>query len=114
MFVLFTSLKSGEDSSVWLVSAEAEAQEGWVFMPPDEFERLIEDAAERGAKRAMADVGLDGESAAADIRELRGLLEAFNTAKHTAWQTLVRMVTTGFILALVAGALIKLKFFGGH
>ena len=73
-----------------------------------------EDAAERGAKRAMTDVGLDGESAAADIRELRGLLEAFNTAKHTAWQTLVRMVTTGFILALVAGALIKLKFFGGH
>ena len=114
MFVLFTSLKSGEDSSVWLVSAEAEAQEGWVSMPLDEFERLIEDAAERGAKRAMTDVGLDGESAAADIRELRGLLEAFNTAKHTAWQTLVRMVTTGFILALVAGALIKLKFFGGH
>lgn len=73
----------------------------------------IEDAAERGAKRAMTDVGLDGESAAADIRELRGLLEAFNTAKHTAWQTLVRMVTTGFILALVAGALIKLKLFGG-
>ena len=61
----------------------------------------------------MTDVGLDGESAAADIRELRGLLEAFNTAKHTAWQTLVRMVTTGFILALVAGALIKLKLFGG-
>lgn len=88
-------------------------QDGWVSMPLDEFERLIEDAAERGAKRAMTDVGLDGESAAADIRELRGLLEAFNTAKHTAWQTLVRMVTTGFILALVAGALIKLKFFGG-
>ena len=61
----------------------------------------------------MTDVGLDGESAAADIRELRGLLEAFNTAKHTAWQTLVRMVTTGFILVLVAGALIKLKLFGG-
>ena len=61
----------------------------------------------------MTDVGLDGESAAADIRELRGLLEAFNTAKHTAWQTLVCMVTTGFILALVAGVLIKLKLFGG-
>lgn len=88
-------------------------RDGWVSMPLDEFERLIEDAAERGAKRAMTDVGLDGESAAADIRELRGLLEAFNTAKHTAWQTLIRMVTTGFILALVAGALIKLKIFGG-
>ena len=48
-----------------------------------------------------------------DIRELRGLLEAFNTAKHTAWQTVIRLVTTGFLLALVAGAVIKLKVFGG-
>ena len=88
-------------------------RDGWVSMPLDEFERLIEDAAERGAKSAMTDVGLDGESAAGDISEWRGLLEAFNTAKHTAWQTLVRMVTTGLILALVAGALIKLKLFGG-
>jgi len=61
----------------------------------------------------MPFVGLDGEDAAADIRELRGLLDAFNTAKQTAWQTLVKIVTTGFLLALVAGALIKLKLFGG-
>jgi len=58
-------------------------------------------------------VGLDGEDAASDIRELRGLLEAFNTAKHTAWQTVVKVITTGFLLALVAGAIIKLKVFGG-
>ncbi len=82
-------------------------------MPFEEFEQLLEEAAGRGAKRAMADVGLDGEDAAADIRELRGLLDAFNTAKQTAWQTVVKIVTTGFVLALVAGALIKLKLFGG-
>ena len=58
-------------------------------------------------------MGLDGEDAANDIRELRGLLEAFNTAKHTAWQTVVKVITTGFLLALVAGAIIKLKVFGG-
>lgn len=82
-------------------------------MPFEEFEQLLEEAAGRGAKRAMADVGLDGEDAAADIRELRGLLDAFNTAKQTAWQTVVKIVTTGFVLALVAGALFKLKLFGG-
>jgi len=82
-------------------------------MPFEEFEQLLEEAAGRGAKRAMADVGLDGEDAAADIRELRGLLDAFNTAKQTAWQTVVKIVTTGFVLALVAGALIKLKLFDG-
>lgn len=88
-------------------------QDGMVVMPRDEFEELLARAAERGARRALADVGLDGEDAAHDIRELRGLLEAFNTAKHTAWQTVVRLVTTGFLLALVAGAAIKLKVFGG-
>lgn len=88
-------------------------QDGMVVMPRDEFEDLLARAAERGARRALADVGLDGPEAADDIRELRGLLEAFNAAKHTAWQTVIRLVTTGFLLALVAGAVIKLKVFGG-
>jgi hypothetical protein len=87
--------------------------DGMVTMPRDEFEELLERTAERGARHALADVGLDGPEAANDIRELRGLLEAFNTAKHTAWQTVVRLLTTGFLLALVAGAVIKLKVFGG-
>jgi hypothetical protein len=69
-----------------------------VTMPKDEFEELLERVAERGARAALSDVGLDGENAANDIRELRGLLEAF---------------TTSFLLALVAGALIKLRVFGG-
>lgn len=88
-------------------------REGMVVMPRDEFERLLEQAAERGARKALADVGLEGEDAAHDIRELRGLLEAFNAAKHTAWQTVVKIITTGFVLALLMGAVIKLKLFGG-
>ncbi len=87
--------------------------DGMVTMPKDEFEELLERVAERGARRGLADVGLDGEDAANDIRELRGLLDAFNTAKHTAWQTVIKMITTGFLLALVAGAIIKFKVFGG-
>ena len=88
--------------------------ESLITLPCEEFEKLLEQAAERGARRALADVGLDGEDAASDIRELRGLLEAFNTAKHTAWQTLIRITTTGLILALMAGAAVKLKLFGGQ
>ena len=84
-----------------------------LLLRKEDFDDLLERAAERGAKRALADVGLDGDDAAHDIRELRGLLDAFNTAKHTAWQTVIKMVTTGFLLALVTGALIKLKVFGG-
>lgn len=87
--------------------------DGMVTMPKDEFEELLERVAERGARAALSDVGLDGTDAANDIRALRSLLEAFNIAKRTAWQTVVKMITTGFVLALVAGAIIKLKVFGG-
>jgi len=85
-----------------------------VTLPREEFEEMLNRAAERGALRALADVGLDGEDAAEDIRELRSLLQALNLAKRTAWQTIVRIMTTGLILALMAGAAIKLKLFGGH
>lgn len=89
-------------------------EDGHVRMPEEEFEELLELAAERGAKRALADVGLVDEHAADDIRDLRSLLGAVRVAKRTAWQTVVRLITTGLILALIAGAVIKLKLFGGQ
>ncbi len=88
-------------------------EDGHVRMPEDEFEELMELAAERGAKRALANVGLIDEYAANDIRDLRSLLGAFRTAKHTAWSTVIRLITTGLLLALMAGVAIKLKLFGG-
>jgi len=82
--------------------------------PSKSSSQLLELAAERGAKRALADVGLVDEEAASDIRDLRSLLGAVRIARRTAWQTVVRLVTTGLILALIAGIAIKLKLFGGH
>ncbi|QKS27480.1 MAG: hypothetical protein HT579_04180 [Candidatus Accumulibacter similis] len=52
--------------------------DGMVSMPRDDFEELLERAAERGARHALHGVGLDGPDAAHDIRELRSLLDAFN------------------------------------
>ena len=86
---------------------------GHVRMPEEEFEELLELAAERGAKKALADVGLVDEHAANDIRDMRSLLSALRVAKHTAWSTVIRLITTGLILALMAGVAIKLKLFGG-
>ena len=85
-----------------------------ITIPQDELEEMLNRAAERGALRALADVGLDGEEAKTDIREQRSLLQALNLAKRTAWQTLVRIATTGLLLALMAGLAIKLKLFGGQ
>ena len=90
-----------------------EKQDGNVIMPEQEFEELLERAAQRGAKKALADVGLVDEHAAYDIRDLRSLLGAFRVAKHTAWSTVIRLITTGLLLALMAGVAIKLKLFGG-
>ena len=88
-------------------------EDGHVRMPEEEFEELLELAAERGAKRALANVGLIDEHAANDIRDLRSLLGAFRMAKHTAWSTVIRLITTGLLIALMAGVAIKLKLFGG-
>ena len=83
-----------------------------VTLPADEFEALLERAAETGARRALHEVGLDGEDAAEDIRDLRSLLAGFRLARRTAVQTTVRLITTGILLALMAGLAIKMKFFG--
>jgi hypothetical protein len=69
-------------------------------------------AAEEGAKRALADVGLDGREAAMDVRDLRALLDCIRFVRHTAVQTSVYLVTTGIIMALLAGIALKLKVFG--
>src|SRR5690606_6162831 len=83
-----------------------------IALPAAEFEALLERAAETGARRALHEVGLDGQDAAEDIRDLRSLLAGFRLAKQTAVQTAVRLITTGVLLALMAGFAIKLKLFG--
>lgn len=83
-----------------------------VRMPDAEFEALLARAAEAGARRALANVGLDGEEAALDIRDLRSLLDCIRLVRRTAMQTAVRMITTGVMLGLLAGIALKLKIFG--
>ena len=93
-------------------SEDACAGKGHVRMPDAELEDLLARAAEAGAKRALADVGLDGREAAMDVRDLRALLDCIRFVRRTAVQTTVRLITTGVILALLAGIALKLKIFG--
>lgn len=74
--------------------------EGYVRMPDAEFEAILTRAAEEGAKRALADVGLDGDEAALDIRDLRSLVDCIRLVRRTAMQTAVRMISTPVMLAL--------------
>jgi hypothetical protein len=64
--------------------------EGFVRMPDAEFEAILTRVAEEGAKRALADVGLDGDEAALDIRDLRSLVDCIRLVRRTAMQTAAR------------------------
>lgn len=87
--------------------------EATVLLRHEDFDELLDRAAERGAERVLSHLGLENGKAAGDIRELRDLLEAWRDARHTAWQTFVKVLTTGVLTALVLGAAFKLKWLGG-
>jgi len=87
--------------------------ENMLLLRKEDFDDLLDRAAERGAERCLAHLGLENGSAAKDIRELRDLLEAWRDARRTAWQTAVKVITTGILAALLVGAAIKLKLMGG-
>ena len=78
-----------------------------------ELEQLLQQAAERGARQVLAQIGLNNGHAARDVRELRDLLEAWRDARKTAWRTTVRVITTGVLALLLVGAALKLKLMGG-
>lgn len=87
--------------------------ENTLLLRRDDFDELLDRAAERGAERCLAHLGLENGHAAKDIRELRDLLQAWRDARRTAWQTAVKVITTGILAALLVGAAIKLKLMGG-
>lgn len=89
------------------------AGQGDMRMSEIEFQVLLTRAAEAGARRALADAGIDGRDAALDIRDLRSLLDCIRFVRRTAVQTAVHLLTTGVMLALLAGIAIKLRIFGG-
>ena len=87
--------------------------ENMLLLRREDFDDLLDRAAERGAARCLAHLGLENGHAAKDIRELRDLLQAWRDARRTAWQTAVKVITTGILAALLVGAAIKLKLMGG-
>ncbi|RMX06589.1 hypothetical protein D8I35_08725 [Corticibacter populi] len=87
--------------------------ENMLLLRKEDFDELLAHAAERGAERVLSHLGLENGHAARDIRELRDLLDAWRDARRTAWQTFVRVLTTGLLAALLIGAAIKLKLMGG-
>lgn len=72
-------------------------------------EEMITRAARRGAKEALESIGLHDEDAGDDMRELRGLLEAWRSTKKTVWSQIVKAVTMAMLGAIAAGAFLQFK-----
>lgn len=88
-------------------AAKPPQREDMIVIPRSEFETLLEQAACRGARKALIEVGLADEDAANDIRTLRDLAGSIKVMQRTFLQTLVRWVTVGLLALLVAGAVTK-------
>lgn len=85
------------------------AQEPAYLVREDQLQALAKAAARDGARQALADLGLHDDRAADDVRDLRDLLGAWRDARKVAWRTTVKVITTGVLAVLIAGAAIKLK-----
>ena len=74
-----------------------------VKLSHDELEEMLDRAARKGAKAALASIGLLDDSAQKDIVEMRSLLEAWRDTRRSIWTTAIK-VTTVAVLTFIAGA----------
>jgi len=72
-----------------------------VTMPREALEAMLEQAAERGAKKALATVGLGDEEAPEHIRGLRDLFTMYRVVRNGA----LKQIGQGIALVLI-GALV--------
>ncbi len=77
-----------------------------------ELQGLLEQASETGARRALAQLGLDDSSAAKDMSELRELLSAWRDAKRSARKAAIGWVVRMVLALLLIGIAFRLGLTG--
>ena len=70
---------------------------------PEELEDMLDRAAKKGAAEALRSLGLQDESAATDIRDMRNLIDAWRMTKKSIWATTVKLGTVA-VLTFIATA----------
>jgi len=76
---------------------------GQTTITNEELEAMLDRAAHKGAKQALASIGLLDDSAQKDITEMRSLLEAWRDTRKSIWNTVTKVLTVS-ILTFIAGA----------
>ena len=78
--------------------------------PQHRLSRMMERAAEAGARNALDELGLSDAQARADLHELRQLLEAWRDAKKSARTALIQWLVRGVLAALLIGIAVRMGF----
>ena len=76
---------------------------GQTTITNEELEAMLDRTARKGAKAALASIGLLDDSAQKDITEMRSLLEAWRDTRKSVWNTVTKVITVS-ILTFIAGA----------
>ena len=62
---------------------------------------IIEQAAKRGARKALAEIGLDDQAACRDVRDLRELLTNWRRIRREATRSLITVGVRGILIFMV-------------
>lgn len=62
----------------------------------DELDALLERVARRAVKDVLKELGLEADTAAEDMREIRSLLDAWRDTKRTVRQSIVGVLSKAF------------------
>ena len=79
-----------------------------IKLSTDELEEMLDRAAKRGAKLVLRELGLHDETAAVDIREIRGLLDTWRHTRQSIWNTFVKITTIAVFTFIAAAIWMKL------
>lgn len=74
-----------------------------------QLQRMLDEAAKRGADEALARIGLSDEGSAKDIGDLRELLVSWREVRSAALKTAAKTITILVISVLLLGLGIKLE-----
>lgn len=75
----------------------------------EQLEAMLDRAAKKGAAEALRELGLQDEDAASDIKEMRGLLDAWRLTKRSVWSTTVKMGTVAILTFIATAVWMTLK-----
>lgn len=75
----------------------------------EQIEEMLDKAAKKGAIQALRELGLQDDNAANDIREMRGLLDAWRLTKRSIWSTTVKMGTVAIITFIATAVWMSFK-----